>query len=98
MKRPSPISGKPGLLLVTSLALLLTGCATSGSPVAVAPVLPDVPVPLATECGDPGVGEVADVAGAVREIGNQRLYAACSKRKHRDIKTFYRGVQTRFSK
>ena len=78
------------------LALQLSACATSGSPPAVAPVLPELPGGLAAECPDPGVGPIDTVEQVVREIGNQRVYAACSKRKHRDIKLFYRDVKTRF--
>ena len=78
------------------LTALLSGCATSGSPVAIAPDLPDIPPALQAECVDPGVASIATVGDAVTVIGENRVYAACNKRKHRDMKEFYRGVQRRY--
>lgn len=76
--------------------MLLSGCATSGSPVALAPDLPDLPAHLEQDCVDPGVGPVNNVGDAVTVIGANRVYAACERKKHRDTKTFYRNVKAKY--
>ena len=82
-----------------SLSLPLTACVTSNkAPVAVAPILPPLPAKLETECVDPGVNYISQVDEAVAELGKNRLYAACSVRKHRDIKKFYSDVRTNYGK
>ena len=96
MNRSSLIFRKPQASLAVFLTVLLNGCATSGSPVAIAPQLPDIPPALESECVDPGVGPVTSVGEAVAAVGQNRVYAACNKRKHRDMKGFYRGVQRGF--
>ncbi len=78
---------------VVSLPIFVSGCNTS-SRVAIAPQLPDIPPKLRAYCADPGVPDVA----AESIIAWNRTYAACEKRKHRDIATFYDTVRTRFSR
>ena len=79
-------------MLAGSALLFVSGCATSGSPVAIAPDLPDIPARLESECPDPGVAEEA-----VTAVAENRVYAACNKRKHRDMKSFYRGVRAKLA-
>lgn len=74
-------------LVAVFLMIFASGCATSGDvPVTIAPVLPDIPPELAKECPDPGVDEDSFVA-----LAENRVYAACSRRKHRDAVLFYRN-------
>lgn len=72
----------PGL--AAFLGLILSGCETSGS-VAIPPQLPDVPPPLRQFCVDPGVPDIDTVDQAVTVIADNRVYAACERRKHRDL-------------
>lgn len=81
------------MIAALCLTTLLSACATSGSPVAVAPNLPPIPANLVTECRDPGVGGIATVGDAVTVLGENRVYAACNLRKHRDMKSFYESVR-----
>lgn len=55
------------------------------------PDLPAAPSALETECPDPGVA-----ANAIVAVAENRTYAACNKRKHRDFSAFYRNVRKRF--
>ena len=75
----------------------MSSCATSGSPVAIAPDLPDVPAHLRQYCDDPGVSTIQSVKQAIDNLGANRLYAACERRKHRDALSFYDSVKKRFS-
>jgi hypothetical protein len=82
----------PGLAV--SLGLILSGCATSGS-VAVPPQLPDVPPPLRQFCVDPGVPDIDSVDQAISSIADNRVYAACERRKHRDLLTHVDNVRAK---
>lgn len=84
-------------LLALCLTLPVVGCSTSGN-VAVAPDLPELPAELVVECPDPGVRPIATVGNAVTVISENRLYAACSRRKHRDVVGFYQNVRSEYTK
>lgn len=85
------------LIAVLSLPMLLSACVQSGSPVAIAPNLPPLPANLKAECRDPGIKGINTVGEAVTVLGENRVYAACNLRKHRDTKSFYESVRRKLN-
>ena len=84
-----------GIAFALSLPMFLTGCGlfVERPPLAVAPQLPDLPDNLAQPCRDPGVRDVQTVADATSAIADNRRFAACANRQHRDTIRFYEAVR-----
>lgn len=74
------------------LTIFASGCDVSDRYVYVKPTYPAIPAELTEACRDPGVGSIQTVQEAVTVIGENRVYAACSRRKHRDMVAFHLSV------
>lgn len=83
--------------MLSSLALL-SGCLTSSDEPepAVGINLPPFPSHLREACKDPGVSPTESVPEAVDEIGKQRVYAGCWRRKAQGGAAFYDNTRKEF--